>query len=86
MPKRASADRDIAEQSDADLPDPSLMDDPEQSARFVELARELDAEDTSGFDEALRRLLPPRAAGQPAPRSDGSREPKRSGDRTRDGR
>ncbi len=49
------------------------MDDPEQSQRFIEAARELGLEETGeAFERAVGRILPPRKPGEPAPR----REPR----------
>lgn len=48
---------------------PIPMDDPEQSARFVEAARELGCEESgAAFGRALDRILPPRKPGEPVPK------------------
>jgi hypothetical protein len=58
------------------------MDDPEQSARFVEAAKEFGIEETGeAYDRALGRILPPRRPGEPAPRV--TREAKSKGSRAR---
>lgn len=50
-------------------PDPPAMDDAEQSARFIEAARELGVgEPGEAYERALDRILPPRKAGEPAPK------------------
>jgi hypothetical protein len=45
------------------------MDDPEQSKRFADAARELGCEETGdAYERALERILPSRKPGEPAPR------------------
>jgi hypothetical protein len=57
-------------------------DDPEQSRRFLEAARELGIEETGeAYDRALERILPSRKPGEPAPRV--ARETKPKGKRAR---
>jgi hypothetical protein len=56
-----------------------VPDDPEQYRRFVEAARELGADGPEAggvFDRALRRVLPAREPGKPAPRREGWSHPR----------
>jgi hypothetical protein len=65
MPKRKAPESD----PEAQVP----MDDPEQSRRFIEAARELGCEEVGeAFERAIGRILPPRKPGAPAPK----REPR----------
>jgi hypothetical protein len=65
MPKRKAPEHDPET--------PAGMDDPEQSQRFMEAARELGCEETGeAFERALARILPARKPGEPAPK----REPR----------
>ena len=51
--------KDQAPESDPELP--PHMDDPEQSRRFIEAARELGCEEAGeAFERAIGRILPPR--------------------------
>jgi hypothetical protein len=60
------------------------MDDPEQSKRFMEAARDLGCEETGeAYDRALERILPPRKPGEPAPRVVKEAKPKRKRARTK---
>jgi hypothetical protein len=48
------------DQSDAKPPVPKA-DDPEQSRRFVEAARQIEADETGdAFDRAFRKIVPPK--------------------------
>ena len=70
---------------DKPKPAPSKMDDPEQSARFIEAASELGAdgpEAAEAFERAFDRIALARPAGTPAPAGPvparmRAREPKR---------
>jgi hypothetical protein len=45
-----------------------VMDDPEQSRRFIEAARELGIEEVGeAYRQAVTRILPPRKPGEPVP-------------------
>lgn len=64
-------------------PEP-VIDDPEQYQRFVEAAKEMGADSPEAgemFENALRRVLPPREPGKPALRRKGW--PKPEGNRGR---
>jgi hypothetical protein len=61
-----------------------VADDPEQSKRFVEAAKELGIEEAGeAYDRALGRILPPRTPGEPAPRAVKVTKPKGKRTRTR---
>ena len=58
-------------------PEP-VIDDPEQYRRFVEAAKEIGADSREAgetFEKALRRVLPPREPGKPAPKREVWRKP-----------
>ena len=74
-----------AKNTHALTPEP-VADNPEQSKRFVEAARELGIEETgAAYDRALDRILPPRKPGEPAPRVAREPKPKEKRARTKDG-
>jgi hypothetical protein len=53
-----------------------VMDDPEQSERFIEAARELGCEETGeAFERAVGRILPPRQPGQAATKREPRKKP-----------
>jgi hypothetical protein len=58
--------------------------DKDQRQRFIDAARELECDETGeAFDRALSRMLPPRKAGEPAPRVVEEVKPKGSRRRTK---
>jgi hypothetical protein len=58
--------KDKAPESDPELP--PHMDDPEQSRRFIELARELECDDSDeAFERIFARVVRPPVPGQPSP-------------------
>ncbi len=63
-----------------EMPQKPKPDDPEQSKRFIETARELGCdEDEAAFDEKLRRI----ATAKPKPAKSATEERRRAGDGNR---